>query len=415
MAKPIIGYDEYGEPIYGSEAPGQTRYEIGDVIKVYPDGAQLIVTGYTRPDEYGTPETQYIPAPRGGGAGAQVPGSVQIFNSPLGQDKTQAQIDNIESQIQDRVARQRVADEREQRMLQQQIDALMKSREVLQEQIRQFDLNYGLNKDQQAFNQGDVLYRRQREAEQNPGSFLDKIRALTGEYQPPAQTAGAQAPAQAPAEQQPAAPVAQVQMPNDATTPMYLPGYEQLNPNVAQQLQEWQAERIKNGQNPNDTAAFRQHLLEIGAPDIGIMAKDGNAAAPTQGAPKPVATAAPAQSNVISGAQAGAVTGVPNAVRTPNMPSTVPSQRPQPLTAQQILSAPDLSAGIKRIYPGQTGQGVDQRFIQAPSQQALGNLAPIERQQLNAGLLANGQDVESVYDRSRKLGRTTAAPTSRYR
>jgi len=38
------------------------------------------------------------------------------------------------------------------------------------------------------------------------------------------------------------------------------------NPNEAQQLAEWQAARTANGEDPNDMAAFNQHLLAIGAP-----------------------------------------------------------------------------------------------------------------------------------------------------
>jgi hypothetical protein len=41
------------------------------------------------------------------------------------------------------------------------------------------------------------------------------------------------------------------------------------NPNVRQQLQEWRRLRTERGEDPRDFAAFRQHLLAIGAPDPG--------------------------------------------------------------------------------------------------------------------------------------------------
>lgn len=50
------------------------------------------------------------------------------------------------------------------------------------------------------------------------------------------------------------------------------PQYRQLlgaNPNFYQQAVEWRAARCLNRENPNDWAAFRRHLLAIGAPDAG--------------------------------------------------------------------------------------------------------------------------------------------------
>jgi hypothetical protein len=41
------------------------------------------------------------------------------------------------------------------------------------------------------------------------------------------------------------------------------------NPNVRQQLEDWRKQREANGEDPNDYAAFRQHLLDLGAPDPG--------------------------------------------------------------------------------------------------------------------------------------------------
>ncbi|MDQ6675644.1 MAG: heme peroxidase family protein, partial [Chloroflexota bacterium] len=41
------------------------------------------------------------------------------------------------------------------------------------------------------------------------------------------------------------------------------------NPNIVQQLLDWRQQRRQNGQDPFDFAAFRQHLLDLGAPDVG--------------------------------------------------------------------------------------------------------------------------------------------------
>jgi hypothetical protein len=46
------------------------------------------------------------------------------------------------------------------------------------------------------------------------------------------------------------------------------------NPSVRQQLEEWRTQRAHNGEDPSDYAAFRQHLLAIGAPDPGEEAPD---------------------------------------------------------------------------------------------------------------------------------------------
>ena len=41
------------------------------------------------------------------------------------------------------------------------------------------------------------------------------------------------------------------------------------NPNFPHQYQEWRQARAQNGEDPNDYAAFRNHLLFLGAPDPG--------------------------------------------------------------------------------------------------------------------------------------------------
>ncbi|MDQ3701196.1 MAG: hypothetical protein M3442_09780 [Chloroflexota bacterium] len=43
------------------------------------------------------------------------------------------------------------------------------------------------------------------------------------------------------------------------------------NPNIVHQLRVWQQQRRDNNQDPHDYAAFRQHLLAIGAPDPGAQ------------------------------------------------------------------------------------------------------------------------------------------------
>jgi hypothetical protein len=49
---------------------------------------------------------------------------------------------------------------------------------------------------------------------------------------------------------------------------------EAENTNIRQQLQEWREQREANGEDPTDFAAFRQHLLDLGAPDPGEEAPE---------------------------------------------------------------------------------------------------------------------------------------------
>lgn len=44
---------------------------------------------------------------------------------------------------------------------------------------------------------------------------------------------------------------------------------EQQNPNIRNQMEEWQRLRAGNGEDPMDWGAFRQHAQGIGAPDPG--------------------------------------------------------------------------------------------------------------------------------------------------
>jgi hypothetical protein len=41
------------------------------------------------------------------------------------------------------------------------------------------------------------------------------------------------------------------------------------NPNIRQQYDEWRQLRSQNGEDPTDYQAFRQHLINLGAPDPG--------------------------------------------------------------------------------------------------------------------------------------------------
>jgi hypothetical protein len=41
------------------------------------------------------------------------------------------------------------------------------------------------------------------------------------------------------------------------------------NPEIRQQYDTWRDLRARNGENPMDYQAFRQHLLALGAPDPG--------------------------------------------------------------------------------------------------------------------------------------------------
>jgi hypothetical protein len=43
----------------------------------------------------------------------------------------------------------------------------------------------------------------------------------------------------------------------------------EANPSIEEQVREWQEQRRANGEDPNDWAAFRQHVQALGAPDPG--------------------------------------------------------------------------------------------------------------------------------------------------
>ena len=46
------------------------------------------------------------------------------------------------------------------------------------------------------------------------------------------------------------------------------------NPNIRDQYDEWRGQRSQNGEDPTDYQAFRQHLVDIGAPDPGELEID---------------------------------------------------------------------------------------------------------------------------------------------
>ncbi len=46
------------------------------------------------------------------------------------------------------------------------------------------------------------------------------------------------------------------------------------NAQIEEQMEQWKKQRYANGENPLDWAAFREHLLAIGAPDPGESAPD---------------------------------------------------------------------------------------------------------------------------------------------
>jgi hypothetical protein len=46
---------------------------------------------------------------------------------------------------------------------------------------------------------------------------------------------------------------------------------EAAQPGIRQQIAEWQAARRRNGEDPNDFAACRTHLMALGAPDPGTV------------------------------------------------------------------------------------------------------------------------------------------------
>ena len=43
----------------------------------------------------------------------------------------------------------------------------------------------------------------------------------------------------------------------------------QQNPNIRQQYDEWRQLRGERGEDPTDYQAFRQHVINLGAPDPG--------------------------------------------------------------------------------------------------------------------------------------------------
>jgi hypothetical protein len=48
----------------------------------------------------------------------------------------------------------------------------------------------------------------------------------------------------------------------------------EANPNIKEQYETWRDLQAKNGEDPTQWQAFRQHVLAIGAPDPGEQAPD---------------------------------------------------------------------------------------------------------------------------------------------
>ena len=49
---------------------------------------------------------------------------------------------------------------------------------------------------------------------------------------------------------------------------------ERQNPNIRRQYDEWRQQRQQRGEDANDYNAFRQHVMQLGAPDPGTQAFD---------------------------------------------------------------------------------------------------------------------------------------------
>jgi N-acetyl-anhydromuramyl-L-alanine amidase AmpD len=56
---------------------------------------------------------------------------------------------------------------------------------------------------------------------------------------------------------------------NGPASPPTIDQLEADNPNIRQQLVDWRQMRVSQGADPGDYAAFRQHLIDLGAPDPG--------------------------------------------------------------------------------------------------------------------------------------------------
>ena len=54
-----------------------------------------------------------------------------------------------------------------------------------------------------------------------------------------------------------------------ANRPLSMDEVAAENPNIRQQYEAWRELRTQAGQDPTDYAAFRRHLLALGAPDPG--------------------------------------------------------------------------------------------------------------------------------------------------
>ena len=211
----------------------------------------------------------------------------------------------------------------------------------------------------------------------------------------------------------PAAAATPATAPGTATTAMYPAGYEAQNPNAQQQLQDWQAERVQAGQDPNDTEAFRQHLIGIGAPDFGVQAKAGEALGPMDLKPSketaavPVTPFTPGQTLPIGGVGATLTAPMKKATVMQGGPPLTPlqpaAQKSFP-TLEELRGVPGLAntrfmEALKPLgtapgtrYPGGISPFIPaiQGGVRGPSEQTLGALNPEDARALGQTLRYTG-------------------------
>lgn len=268
---------------------------------------------------------------KGGGAGSRggVYTQAQAIDDALAREKFDyaQQMDDIKAQRQE--AQDKIAEALDARNFDAAQHWAGVDRDLRQKEFQlQSDLGYAgsrradvatnLSRQGQAFNQEHAQRQEIMALAQSPEGYLtslgvsgllpsgqnalfDVVGSLGGGWKTPGverflnqQSALARPAAQPLADAQPSAggQPAAAAVPLNATTGMFPAGYAQENPNVDLQLKKWQDDRIAAGQDPNDTEAFRQHLIDIGAPDFGTKRVAGGVTEPLAGA-RPIAAGAP--------------------------------------------------------------------------------------------------------------------------
>lgn len=282
--------------------------------------------------------------PRGGGGGITPLQSATLARQER-RDERQAQMDEIA------IARQQVQDEWQRATDLRDFEAAQKWK-LLDTDLRerQHGLQQeqlGLNRQGQAFEQESIQRRETMDLGERPESYLtslgasgmlpsgqnalfDLLGSLGGGRKTPQIEAFQNAQAAQASGQSAAVPPPAVVAAPTASTGMYDAGYEAQNPNVAEQLKQWQAERIQQGQDPNDTEAFRQHELDLGAPDFGVAKKPNEAFAPTAVKPLAGVQTAPGEPLPIGGV---------GAVRTQPLAGAVPAGAPGSGTSPKEMRA----------------------------------------------------------------------------